>query len=83
MTALVLTALPPFVPPLLLGGHVTRFLRIALILSLRARLACGSLFLGGLGVIQSPLSLHQCHSRRLLQLLRGPFVLGDHLIQVV
>ena len=26
MTARVLTALPPFVPPLLLGGHVSRFL---------------------------------------------------------
>ena len=63
MTALVLTALPPFVPPLLLGGHVSRFLGIALILSLRARLACGTLFLGGFSVIQSPLSLHESHSK--------------------
>jgi hypothetical protein len=71
MTALILAALPPFVFPFLLGGHVSRFLRISLIISLCDRLTSGSLFLGGFGVIidiQSPLSLHQCDSRWLLQL---------------
>lgn len=71
MTSLILAALPPLVSPFLLGGHVTRFLSIALIISLCSRLYSGSLFLRGPAVlidVQSPLSLHQCNSRWLLQL---------------
>ena len=85
MTALILAALPPFVSPFLLGNHVSRFLRITLIISLCACLTSRSLFLGGLVVlidIQSPLSLHQCNSRWLVKLPWRSFVLSHYLIQV-